>query len=179
MRYEDDDESAFICVSLLSLSQPTALHQLLYNCLKPGSIPSLQTSAALSGDGIAGAKTWRAALSGGVGLFGVWGLWSNGGYPNAAGEVIRRLIARGSGLMPTTLPLTPASLLEKARVRMNNLLRDSQVIGSKDWRTWNWRHVVTLLDYYLPHPTLLMEAMRTKFVRRLSKFFLPDLTASG
>lgn len=46
-----------------------------------------------------------------------------------------------------------------------------QVLSIKDWTKWDWDVVDDIVQDTLPHPPRLADALRTKWIKRVSGFY--------
>lgn len=46
-----------------------------------------------------------------------------------------------------------------------------QVLATKDWTKWDWDVVDDIVQDILPHPPRLVDALRTKWIKRVSGFY--------
>lgn len=54
---------------------------------------------------------------------------------------------------------------------LRNLSAGLQVLATKDWTKWDWDVVDDIVQDTLPHPPRLVDALRTKWIKRVSGFY--------
>ncbi|CAM9962272.1 unnamed protein product [Ascophyllum nodosum] len=71
--------------------------------------------------------------------------------------------------MRKDLRLNIESSVEKSV--MDNQITKSKVLATKDWTKWDWDVVGDIVQDTLPHPPRLVDALRTKWIKRVSGFY--------
>lgn len=60
----------------------------------------------------------------------------------------------------------------KSRIKVHiNFVLAHQVLATKDWTKWDWDVVDDIVQDILPHAPRLVDALRTKWVKRVSGFY--------
>lgn len=57
------------------------------------------------------------------------------------------------------------------RPPLPNISTGLQVLTTKDWTKWDWDVVDDIVQDTLPHPPRLVDALRTKWIKRVSGFY--------
>ncbi|CAM9222945.1 unnamed protein product, partial [Choristocarpus tenellus] len=71
--------------------------------------------------------------------------------------------------MRRELRLSMETTVEKSV--MESQMTKSKVLATKDWTKWDWEVINDMVHDTLTHPPRLVEALRTKWVKRLSGFY--------
>ncbi|CAN0532678.1 unnamed protein product, partial [Ectocarpus sp. 12 AP-2014] len=54
---------------------------------------------------------------------------------------------------------------------MEAQMNKSKVLATKDWTKWDWDVVDDIVQDILPHSPRLIDALRTKWIKRVSGFY--------
>lgn len=74
-----------------------------------------------------------------------------------------------SSSRPIKHGLTPSRMFSSSVVNPTVYL--PQVLATKDWTKWDWDVVDDIVQDILPHPPRLVDALRTKWIKRVSGFY--------
>ena len=91
-----------------------------------------------------------------------------------AGDNKDRPLRGGTGHHKLILALKDATGAKSSKARLNEMMAASRVTTTKEHDQWNWDLVGDILDGPLQNPDLLVEALKSKFLRRLLGYFRCD-----